>query len=582
MPSGSDSDSDRSSSTNSTTDSDDAREDIDEAEIKLQQMRRKARAKTEAMRGTGQTRMAGLQSYEAMQQEHALKRTEEGLKKVLTLHTPSELSSICGVLALPVKQKGTDSIRHIIKSVSINGRVQPDKMISLLDCMWEGALFEYLRCIGHPVHSMFVDPKETVMTLWREGGMLGVGTFVPHFVAREVKKRSEWAISPDIQGRLNEIVELQEKVKLAEKVVLTGHDYNNILDFFKKMSDLRRQETDFREYTVSEVETCRARLDSAKNTATMMREDMAELEDKIMTLAGAISTELGFNEFVTEQLQEEATQNNRDLLRLQLMMDSYIEAEEDRSEAGGGTAQALTLRKIEESQMGIRVLHDKIQTYRNMRDERDEEMRDRARGHISEIDRLEENVRDLEHQLEYALRREKQERERAEEAEEDVRFCARKMMKMSNNKQTGVEEAWGAAIRWQLQTIDHRNASKEAKKLLLAGIQERENKLVQNLSYALIDIYQLVSPTELMEAEESAQMRAADAYSERHRKFLKKQAGQSSKAPKKTVASAGGAPKKAAKKEEAKDDESKASSKASKNTKGKGKPAKGGKGKKKK
>ena len=65
-----------------------------------------------------------------------------------------------------------------------------------------------------------------------------------------------------------------------------------------------------------------------------------------------------------------------------------------------------------------------------MRDETDENLRERSRNHIAEIDRLEDYVRDLEHQLEYALRREKSERERAEEAEKDVRFCARKMMKM--------------------------------------------------------------------------------------------------------------------------------------------------------
>ena len=146
-------------------------------------------------------------------------------------------------------------------------------------------------------------------------------------------------VSADIQGRLSELETLQEQVKHSEKVVLTGHDYNNILDFFKKTSDLRRAESDFREYAVSEVETCRARIESSKETAKMMREDMADLEEKLMSLGGAISDELGYDEFVTEQLQEEQIEMKRDLLRLQAIMDSYIEAEEDRSEAGGGTAK---------------------------------------------------------------------------------------------------------------------------------------------------------------------------------------------------------------------------------------------------
>ncbi len=570
------------SSTESSSDSDDHREDFDEAEIKLQQMRRKARANAEAQRGVGQERMKGLQSFEQMQQEHALKRTEKGLKEVLTLHTPSELSSICGVLRLPVKQKGTDSTRLIIKSVSENGVVQAERMLSLLDIMWEGALFEYLRCIGHPIHSMFVDPRETVLKLWQDGGMLGTGTFIPHFVAREVKKRNEWVISPDIETRMSTLREMQEKVKHAEKVVLTGHDYNNILAYFKQMSDLRKYESDFREYTVSQLETCRARLDSYTDTSRMMREDMAELERKIMTLAGAISDQLGYNEFVTEDLQNELVEMNADLHRLGLVMDSYIEAEEDRSEAGGGTSQALSLRKPEESKLSIRNLHDKMQQYRNMRDETDENLRNRSRNHIIEIDRLEAHLRDVEHQLEYALRRETNERERAEEAEKDVRFCARKMMKMSNNKQTGMEEAWSSSLRWQLKCLDQKYRNSEVKKLLLAGIQERENKLVQTLSYAIIDVYDLASKEELFEAEESAQMMAADAFSARHRKFLKKQ-GEGKKGPKKTVASSTPAKKEKSVKKKDKDDDSKASSKTAKSkgsTKGKDKKGKGAKKKK--
>ena len=49
---------------------------------------------------------------------------------------------------------------------------------------------------------MFVNPRETIMKVWKEGGMVGNGDFVPHFVAREVKKRYEWVTSPDVEERL--------------------------------------------------------------------------------------------------------------------------------------------------------------------------------------------------------------------------------------------------------------------------------------------------------------------------------------------------------------------------------------------
>ena len=97
-----------------------------------------------------------------------------------------------------------------------------------------------------------------------------------------------------------------------------------------------------------------------------------------------------------------------------------------------------------------------------------------------------------------------------------------------------MEEAWASSLRWQLKFLDQKHRNSEAKTLILAGIQERENKLVQNLSYAMNDIYNLASKEELQEAQESAQMMAADAFSARYRKFLKKQ-GEGSKGPKKLL-----------------------------------------------
>lgn len=554
----------RSSSSSSSSSSDDEEGvDLNEADIKLQQMRRKARAKAENIGGKGQQRMAGLQSYDEMLKDHALQRMREGLRKVLQLHSPSELSSLCGVLRLPVKEKASTSLNHILDYASEGGVVQQDKMLGLLDKMWEGALFEYLRSIGHPIHSMFVDPKETVLRLWQTGGMLGESLFIPHFVAREVKKRYEWVASPDVATRLEELRTMQEKAKTAEHVVLTGHDFTNILEYFKKMSDLRRYEDQVREYVVAELETSRARIDSTRETSAMMREDMAELEEQLITLTGEVNTQLAAQEFVAQTYMKEGLATQNDLQRLCDIMDSYLEAEEDREESGGGTYQAMALRQPENSCMNIRKLHEKMQQYRDMRDENNENLRERARGHIYEIERLESVVRDLEHQLEYRQRDLKYQTERADAAEADVKFCAKKMTKMSLNKIVGVEEAWGASLRWQLKCVDIQNRHAASKKLLVAGIRERDNKMVNLLSYALVDIYGLVSPQEMREIEELKEFEREDVLATKIRKNAVKQKG--GKSVKKTVASGG--TKSAKKKDTGGDDESKASSKGSKTSK---------------
>jgi len=429
-----------STSSSSSSSSDESQKDHDDAQIKLQQMRRRARGKADAKRGVGDSRMAGLQSFEEMQQSHAIERMQVGMKELLSLHTPPELSSICGVLRLSVKEKASTSIKLIIEHASkvpkgSNSKLDMDRVKEVLEVMWEGALFEYLKSIGQPSHSMFLDPKETVLKIWREGGLMGTGDFIPHFIAREVKKRYEWVTSPDVAVKLEKLREMQERTKKAEKHVLTGHDYTNVLDYFKKMSELRTEENSVREYVVGELGIARSRVDSDKETSRMMRDDMVECEDKLMSLTGVINDKLGHYESLAETYMNEYTTSESDVQRLIDIMESYLQSEEDRSESGGGTAQANSLRHPDISRHSVRKLHEKMQEYRNMRDENDENIRDRARSHVQEIGRLEGVVREIEHRLEYLSRDNQHQIERADEAERDVRFCAKKMMKMSQKKE---------------------------------------------------------------------------------------------------------------------------------------------------
>ena len=96
---------------------------------------------------------------------------EEGLLNVLKRHSPSELSSICGVLNLKSLQRGHQSIESIMAFAKKGHEITEKKLMQVLSCMWEGALLEYLASIGHPSSSLRTDPRETVMKIWREGGI---------------------------------------------------------------------------------------------------------------------------------------------------------------------------------------------------------------------------------------------------------------------------------------------------------------------------------------------------------------------------------------------------------------------------
>jgi hypothetical protein len=66
----------------------------------------------------------------------------------------------------------------------------------------------------------------------------------------------------------------------------------------------------------------------------MIREDQAELEDKLVTLTGSISDKLAHSEDMAETYMNINLDTEADLQRLTEIMESYIESEEDRAEAG--------------------------------------------------------------------------------------------------------------------------------------------------------------------------------------------------------------------------------------------------------
>ena len=61
-------------------------------------------------------------------------------------------------------------------------------------------------------------------------------------------------LGDDIKNRLGELNYFQEKVKIAEKKVISDPAYTNILNYFQMMSELRSKENSSREYFIAELE----------------------------------------------------------------------------------------------------------------------------------------------------------------------------------------------------------------------------------------------------------------------------------------------------------------------------------------
>lgn len=523
-----------------------------------------------------------------MMKGHTLKRMEDGLRHILSLHTPVELSSICGSLLLKPQQKANNSIDQIIRFALQTEDFNIDTLVKILGFMWEGALWEYLHSIGHPVRSVRIDPKTTVLEIWQKGGFLGGSTsnFAPHFIARETKRRNEWVTSPDIQQRLDKLIFAQDQAKAAEKKIISDHDYTNILSYFQHMSKLRNMEASVREYLISELEITRSRIDASQDTVKMLREQVAESEEYLERVSGMLNEELSASEIVCARNLKARIDMEESVFRLNNILDSYIETEADRSTPGGGILQPLKPRQSENFHPLLQQTFRKLRTYRDNRDRTDDTLRYRARSHVQEIEELRERVRSLEEELVATKQKNAEVNNDWQKLKYEYVMVERKLARTEQDAKIKQDILWHQVRNNSNKAVKAERQYHRIKPLLKAGISH-SSPFVVDLSWTLLNYMNFIKPgdAEYNEIQEQLRMKGQDniAYYLREQERLSKRPGtnatmKSSKSFKGKSSSKGGgkAEGSSSKKKSSKgDDDKSVTSKASKGGAGKssGKPA---------
>jgi hypothetical protein len=379
------------------------------------------------------------------------------------------------------------------------------------------------------------DPKKTIIEIWEQGGLLGanVNGFVPHFIAREVKKRNEWIQSADIQDRLEKLRKAQDAAKHAERKVVSEHDYTNILSYFNQMSALRRLEQAVREYLISETEIARSRVDSCNETARFSRMQQAENEQYYMKIVDTINEQLALTESVCEERIAERYQVESDLQRLYNVLGSYIEVEQSRQEVGGGAVQPLKMKELDEAAPGVRALHGLLQKYKEIRDDADDAIRVKARAQLAEVDRLNEIAEALQAELEGVSDFCARETARADRAERALFFTQRKLVRAEHKHKVTVHEAWFAAERFANKLTHQERMARSLKPVLVAALGH-SHRSMHTLGRAALSTLELADTEELNMIFERACMKRQDQLSFAVRKAeLARQAA---------LASAGGGP----------------------------------------
>jgi hypothetical protein len=215
-----------------------------------------------------------------------LKDMKKGMEDLLSMMNLHELASLCGALGLPNAGPHVERQARVLGYIRAGGRQSAEKRFAqVLRLTWEGLLFEYLRYVGHPLHSARTDPRLAVLRYWRRSTLApgGAGAnFVPYYLERQIKARSAITkLDPDIERIRVTLGEHETSVKLTEGKIRKDNDYRHVLDLMAANKRLHKYALESVEYLSRELETSRAQLDHSMETAAMLEENVVEIEQTL-------------------------------------------------------------------------------------------------------------------------------------------------------------------------------------------------------------------------------------------------------------------------------------------------------------
>lgn len=269
----------------------------------------------------------------AAERKAILRQMEEGMDIVLHLHNKTELGSLCGCLGIFCKDTTANQrigfVKEEIEEVPETERQA--KYLEILTFIWEGILFEYLRCIGHPVSSTQYQPRQFVISHWRNLNIedkADSASFIPHFIKRELKDRSETVVSDDLQDEIDEIAELENQVKTREKGMKKGNDYRHILGYLHGVYSLRGKEESFRQKLLGEVDRLRANSIVQNDTVSILASQLEELELKYERVVTHCSVSGATDMTIARSVVDRLANNQIELLALNRIIIEKLPQEE--------------------------------------------------------------------------------------------------------------------------------------------------------------------------------------------------------------------------------------------------------------
>jgi len=451
-----------------------------------------------------------------------LQDMESGMRDLLDLHNPAELSSLCAMLGMPSEGiTSEEKVAQIMAHVKGPANKPTEKdYINLMKMMWEGVMFEYLRSIGQPLRSCALDPREFIIRYWRRRITDPKNMqFVPYYLVKKFEQRSgKPRHERDIAGFLDAIEAAELAVKQAETCLRRENDYRFVFRYFTAVADLHKACKEGMDFMVNEAEILRARIEHGDQNMKLMTEQLFELEFRHEVLKDHYVEQGAFEEALTDSFMGVLGNNTADrqeairLIRaiFEDMGQTYRDDEESCVEQ-----ESLSMLAESFSTLPLGEVHRDLNVIARLRDLQ-KMLKD-------EIGRLDSVTRDAVQKMKYAQNEllgaqteAKNQKARAERAEKNVQTMRKKFDNLMtySSKETAEAESTSEILLGLVTNHGRENYIMRSRLetvtpllLKLAGENDQEK---QTLAITLLEALGIMTRDEVLSHLEQLQMMNED------------------------------------------------------------------------
>lgn len=368
-----------------------------------------------------------------------------------------------------------------------------------------GALFEYLKKVGHPQQGILTEPKFAVMKMWRENGFTvkAPKAFTPHYIQRHVFTRHDTDQEPDILSRSNNLKKAEKAMKDVERELFEEHDYTNALLYFQQLGNVRTMETDFRNYMIAQLEIARAENQRATSNAKLGAEMLEENESRYIEMVHTLQRRAACVESAADHEFDRRFRADTELANLQRTVMSYASFQR------GERDDVEPMHALHKASKPIQHIGNTLREYKSLVDYDIYNYRREIVKRDEHIARLNDEIAHMKVDYDAQVRRGDDALAALAKANGQVRKAAKTIVINQVQAEVMQQQTWKKSVRWASRCHFLELKIERLRSMVCKGVKV-DNPMVVSMVKAVNNVLDIVANVSLNEMYETSRMEDED------------------------------------------------------------------------